>query len=119
MVSLHYPPLSHAPPLTLTSTQEPNYQELDPESCAFPHSFFRLFTRRGVPRIPTAYPEGKDGPTQIKVISGKSYGVESPVKPYGGCWYFHVIMSKKGSSIFQEIRKCCICVESWRRADHL
>ncbi|KAL1685192.1 RmlC-like cupin domain-containing protein [Schizophyllum commune] len=64
---------------------EPNYQELDPES------------------IPTAYPEGKDGPTQIKVISGKSYGVESPVKPYGGCWYFHVIMSQKGSSIFQEI----------------
>ncbi|KAL1762206.1 RmlC-like cupin domain-containing protein [Schizophyllum commune] len=63
---------------------EPNYQELDPES------------------IPTAYPEGKDGPTQIKVISGKSYGVESPVKPYGGCWYFHVIMSKKGSSIFQD-----------------
>ncbi|KAL1660319.1 RmlC-like cupin domain-containing protein [Schizophyllum commune] len=64
---------------------EPNYQELDPES------------------IPTAYPEGKDGPTQIKVISGKSYGVESPVKPYGGCWYFHVIMRQKGSSIFQEI----------------
>ncbi|KAL1706144.1 RmlC-like cupin domain-containing protein [Schizophyllum commune] len=68
---------------------EPNYQELDPES------------------IPTAYPEGKDGPTQIKVISGKSYGVESPVKPYGGCWYFHVIMSQKGSSIFQDIRECC------------
>ncbi|CDO69319.1 hypothetical protein BN946_scf184976.g38 [Trametes cinnabarina] len=64
---------------------EPNYQELDPKL------------------IPTAYPEGKDGPTQIKVISWKSYGVESPVKPYGGCWYFHVNMSKKGSSIFQEI----------------
>ncbi|KAH8106708.1 RmlC-like cupin domain-containing protein [Cristinia sonorae] len=64
---------------------EPNYQELSPSE------------------IPVAYPEGPDGPTRIKVISGKSYGVESPVRPVGGCWYFHVLFDKKGSSIFQEI----------------
>ncbi|KAI0046121.1 pirin domain-containing protein [Auriscalpium vulgare] len=57
---------------------EPTYQELDPEN------------------IPSAYPEGPEGP-QIKVISGKSHGVESPVRPLGGCWYFHCIFKKKGS----------------------
>ena len=56
-------------------------------------------------RIPTAYPEGKDGPTRIKVISGKTYGVESPVRPLGGCWYFHGTFDKAGHSIYQEIRK--------------
>lgn len=40
----------------------------------------------------------------IKIISGKSHGVESPVRPLGGCWYFHVIFKEK-SAIFQEIRK--------------
>ncbi|TCD64434.1 hypothetical protein EIP91_004079 [Steccherinum ochraceum] len=64
---------------------KPNYQELN------------------ATQIPVAYPEGPDGPTKIKVISGKSYGVESPVRPVGGCWYFHVIFNNKGSSIFQEI----------------
>ena len=54
--------------------------------------------------IPSAYPEGPDGPVQIKVISGKSHGVDSPVRPQGGCWYFHVIFKRK-SSIFQEIRE--------------
>ncbi|KAF8590579.1 pirin domain-containing protein [Ramaria rubella] len=63
---------------------EPNYQELGPAE------------------IPTAYPQGLDGPVQIRVISGKSHGIDSPVRPQGGCWYFHVIFKKK-SSIFLEI----------------
>lgn len=62
----------------------PTYQELGPKE------------------IPSAFPEGPDGPVEIKVISGKSYGVDSPVRPQGGCWYFHVIFRKKGS-IFQDI----------------
>ncbi|EAU88583.1 pirin domain-containing protein [Coprinopsis cinerea okayama7 len=64
---------------------EPSYQELGPEE------------------IPVAYPEGKDGPTSIKVISGKSHGVESPVRPLGGCWFFHATYKQKKSTIFQEI----------------
>ncbi|KAK7693616.1 hypothetical protein QCA50_003185 [Cerrena zonata] len=64
---------------------DPSYQELGPNE------------------IPTAYPEGKDGTTRIKVISGKTYGVESPVRSLGGCWYFHAIFDKRGHSIFQEI----------------
>ena len=52
--------------------------------------------------IPTAYPEGPDGPVRIKVISGKSFGVESPVRPLGGCWYFHIIFDKK-SKIFHDL----------------
>jgi len=64
---------------------DPSYQELGPEG------------------IPVAYPEGPDGPTSIKVISGKSHGVESPVRPLGGCWFFHAKFSKKDSNIFQDI----------------
>lgn len=56
------------------------------------------------PRIPIAYPEGPDGPVSIKVISGKSHGVESPVRPLGGCWYFHVSFKGNGT-IFQDIRE--------------
>ncbi|TFK88697.1 hypothetical protein K466DRAFT_488422 [Polyporus arcularius HHB13444] len=63
---------------------DPSYQELDPE------------------KIPEAYPQGEDGPVKIRVISGKSHGVESPVRPLGGCWYFHVIFKKPGT-IFQEL----------------
>ncbi|KAF9532934.1 RmlC-like cupin domain-containing protein [Crepidotus variabilis] len=63
---------------------EPSYQELGPN------------------QIRVAYPEGQNGPTKIRVISGKSHGVESPVRPLGGCWYFHVIFEKEGT-IFQEI----------------
>ncbi|KAH9946205.1 RmlC-like cupin domain-containing protein [Epithele typhae] len=63
---------------------DPSYQELSPEG------------------VPEAFPEGEDGPVKIRVISGKSHGVESPVRPLGGCWYFHVIFKKPGS-IFQEI----------------
>ena len=48
-------------------------------------------------RIPTALPEGADGPVQIKVISGKSHGVESPVRPLGGCWYFHITFTRDRS----------------------
>jgi quercetin 2,3-dioxygenase len=68
----------------LSFSQEPSYQEL------------------GSNHIPVAYPEGKDGPVKIKVISGKSHGVESPVRPLGGCWYFHVIFNDIGK-IFQDI----------------
>ncbi|EGN93236.1 hypothetical protein SERLA73DRAFT_189736 [Serpula lacrymans var. lacrymans S7.3] len=64
---------------------EPSYQELGPD------------------QIPTAYPEGTEGGISVKVISGKSHGVESPVRPLGGCWFFHVIMKNKGSTIFQDI----------------
>ncbi|KAH9951063.1 RmlC-like cupin domain-containing protein [Amylocystis lapponica] len=63
---------------------EPSYQELN------------------ATQIPIAYPEGPDGPIKIKVISGKSHGVESPVRPLGGCWYFHATFDKKGS-IWQDI----------------
>ncbi|KAI0831197.1 RmlC-like cupin domain-containing protein [Trametes gibbosa] len=63
---------------------EPSYQELGPA------------------QIPTAYPQGEDGPVKVKVLSGKSHGVESPVRPLGGCWYFHVIFNKPGT-IFQDI----------------
>ncbi|KIP09490.1 hypothetical protein PHLGIDRAFT_86544 [Phlebiopsis gigantea 11061_1 CR5-6] len=65
---------------------DPTYQELDPE------------------QIPTAYPEGPDGPVRVRVISGKSHGVESPVRSLGGCWYFHVIFDKK-ATIFQDLPK--------------
>ncbi|KAF7357393.1 Pirin domain-containing protein [Mycena sanguinolenta] len=64
---------------------EPSYQEL---------------TASG---IPTAYPEGPDGPVRVKVISGLSHGVESPVRPLGGCWYFHYIFSKDQVSVFQDL----------------
>ncbi|KAF8628475.1 hypothetical protein AX15_003986 [Amanita polypyramis BW_CC] len=63
---------------------EPSYQELGPE------------------QIPTAYPQGPDGPVKIRVISGKSHGIESPVRPLGGCWYFHVIFQDI-VSVFQDI----------------
>lgn len=55
------------------------------------------------PSIPDAHPPNADGAT-ITVISGKSHGVESPVKPIGGCWYFDIKMDKEGQTIFQEIR---------------
>lgn len=72
--------------LTPSQQIEPSYQELGPSE------------------IPTAYPEGPDGPVRVKVISGKSFGVESPVRPLGGSWYFHFIFDKK-SAVFQELRK--------------
>ncbi|KAI0807127.1 RmlC-like cupin domain-containing protein [Fomes fomentarius] len=53
-------------------------------------------------QIPEAFPQGKDGPVKIRVISGKSHGAESPVRPLGGCWYFHVIFSQP-STVFQEL----------------
>jgi len=61
---------------------EPSYQELKAD------------------QIPISYPQGEDGPVRIKIISGKSFGLESPVRPLGGCWYFHIIFDKV-SSIFQ------------------
>jgi len=64
---------------------EPSYQELGPAE------------------IPAAFPEGPDGGVKIKVISGKSHGVESPVRPLGGCWFFHVILDEKDKSVFQDI----------------
>jgi redox-sensitive bicupin YhaK (pirin superfamily) len=53
--------------------------------------------------IPSAFPDGPDGP-EIRVISGKSHGQESPVRPLGGCWYFHVKFKKLGR-VFQALRK--------------
>jgi len=60
----------------------PTYQELGPE------------------QIPAANPEPG---IKVKVISGKSHGVESPVRPLGGCWYFHITFEHKGATIFQDI----------------
>jgi len=62
---------------------EPSYQELEPEN------------------IPSTFPEGPDGP-EIRVISGKSHGKESPVRPLGGCWYFHVKFKQPGK-VFQDL----------------
>lgn len=66
---------------------EPSYQELGPA---------------GVPR---AWPEGENGPIEIRIISGDSHGVSSPVRPLGGCWYFHFIIKEKGKTVFQPIPK--------------
>ncbi|KAJ6554923.1 RmlC-like cupin domain-containing protein [Mycena vulgaris] len=64
---------------------EPTYQELGPS------------------QIPTAYPHGADGPVRVKVISGSSHGVDSPVRPLGGCWYFHYTFTKDQVSVFQDL----------------
>jgi hypothetical protein len=76
-----------------------------PQTVGFPIPLFHQIEASKFPngRIPIAYPEGPTGPVRIKVISGKSHGVESPVRPLGGCWYFHVIFDKQGT-IFQQIR---------------
>lgn len=63
---------------------DPSYQELSPEE------------------IPVAYPQGPDGPTRVKVISGKSHNVESPVRPLGGCWFFHISFNGEGE-FFQNL----------------
>ncbi|KAJ3515804.1 hypothetical protein NLJ89_g1523 [Agrocybe chaxingu] len=63
---------------------DPSYQELGPD------------------QIPVAYPAGHDGPVEVRVLSGKSHGVESPVRPLGGCWFFHITFSKDGE-MFQHI----------------
>ncbi|KAH9001063.1 pirin domain-containing protein [Lactarius akahatsu] len=62
---------------------EPSYQDLEPEN------------------IPSAFPEGPNGP-EIRVISGRSHGHESPVRPLGGCWYFHAKFKRPGK-IFQDL----------------
>lgn len=83
---------------------EPSYQELGPTQ--YVQHTLRISSHMVTlySRIPEAYPQGKDGSVKIRVISGKSHGVESPVRPLGGCWYFHVIFNKPGT-IFQEIRE--------------
>ncbi|KAG8713785.1 hypothetical protein FRC11_011008 [Ceratobasidium sp. 423] len=53
--------------------------------------------------IPTAFPEGSDGPVQVKVISGKSFGVESPVKHLGGCWYMDFQFKAGDVTVFQDL----------------
>ncbi|KAF8512447.1 RmlC-like cupin domain-containing protein [Hysterangium stoloniferum] len=65
---------------------EPTYQELGPSE------------------IPSAFSEGPEGPIEIKVISGKSHSVDSPVHPQGSCWYFHIKFRKVGS-MFQDIHE--------------
>jgi hypothetical protein len=52
--------------------------------------------------IPSAFPDGPDGP-EVRVISGKSHGEESPVRPLGGCWYFHVKFKNPGR-FYQDLR---------------
>lgn len=64
----------------------PSYQELDPE------------------KIPSAFPEGPNGNIEIKIISGNAFGVESPVRHLGGCWYFHV-MFKEAGNVFIDLRE--------------
>ncbi|KAG8927197.1 hypothetical protein FRC02_008404 [Tulasnella sp. 418] len=64
---------------------QPSYQELTKE------------------QIPHAFPEGPEGPSEIIVISGKSHGMESPVRHIGGCWYLDVKLKQKGASVFQDI----------------
>ncbi|KAJ7196134.1 RmlC-like cupin domain-containing protein [Mycena pura] len=63
----------------------PSYQELGPA------------------QIPTAYPHGAGGPVRVKVISGTSHGVESPVRPLGGCWYFHYTFEREQVDVFQDL----------------
>lgn len=53
--------------------------------------------------IPSAFPEGPDGPVEVKVISGKSFGVESPVKHLGGCWYMDFQFKAGDVSVFQDL----------------
>lgn len=86
---------------------EPTYQELTakkykPSSEPTPQGL--LLTSTIFNSFPTAYPQGEEGPA-IKIISGKSFGVESPVRPLGGCWYFDVSFKKAGQSVFQDIRE--------------
>ncbi|KAG8907388.1 hypothetical protein FRB99_004413 [Tulasnella sp. 403] len=58
-------------------------------------------------QIPTAYPQGAQGPTEIKVISGTSFGVTSPVRHLGGCWYldvkFNQVNPGSKAEFFQDI----------------
>lgn len=57
-------------------------------------------------QVPTAYPLGPDGPAEVKVISGKSFGVESPVRHVGGCWYLDIKLKANGegkAEFFQDI----------------
>lgn len=56
-------------------------------------------------RIPSAFPEGPDGPIEVKVISGKSFGAESPVKHLGGCWYMDFQFKASDVTVFQDLRK--------------
>lgn len=75
--------------LTYPSNQAPSYQELVSS------------------QVPTAYPLGPDGPVEVKVISGKSFGVESPVRHLGGCWYLDIKLKagEEGKAeFFQDIR---------------
>ncbi|KAF8527145.1 RmlC-like cupin domain-containing protein, partial [Hysterangium stoloniferum] len=58
----------------------------------------------GPSEIPSAFSEGPEGPIEIKVISGKSHSVDSPVHPQGSCWYFHIKFRKVGS-MFQDIHE--------------
>ncbi|CAE6449955.1 unnamed protein product [Rhizoctonia solani] len=52
---------------------------------------------------PVKHLEGPDGPVQVKVISGKSFGVESPVKHLGGCWYMDFQFKASETTVFQDL----------------
>ena len=72
----------------------------------------RNFLTLSCSSIPIAYPKGKGGGIDIKVISGKSHGVESPVRPLSGCWFLHVTMRKAGAAMFQDIRMYSLILQS-------
>lgn len=52
-----------------------------------------------IPRIKT-----EDG-SEIKLISGISHSIESPVRHLGGCWYFDIRLPRPSSRVFQAIPK--------------
>ena len=85
---------------------EPSYQELGPAGFVLHLVLILFYVAHNFLRhsVPSAYPADPEGGIEVKVISGKSHGVESPVRPLGGCWFFHAIFKKKGT-IFQDIRK--------------
>ena len=55
--------------------------------------------------LPRAYPQGESGPVEIKIISGDSHGVSSPIRQRGGCWYFDIKLKSKGANVFQPLPK--------------
>lgn len=62
---------------------DPSHQELGPSECVHLRIPILLHLLEHFDfKIPTAYPEGKDGPTRIKVISGRR---TVSIRLYGHC----------------------------------
>ncbi|KAH9817690.1 RmlC-like cupin domain-containing protein [Melampsora americana] len=62
--------------------------------------------------VPPQYQELKDNQIPkveldngviVKVISGSSHGIDSPVRHLGGCWYFDIRLPHPSSRVFQAI----------------